>query len=296
MRRLRPVTGAEPDAATAQPSLARTAALAGIPAPAVRAYARAQLGAPAGCELGWTTFAGIGWVESQHGTLDGRHLRGDGTPSMPLVGPALDGAGAVAAIPADADGRTLHGKPVWDHAVGPMQFLPSTWAACGSDGDADGSADPQDLDDAAASAAAYVCAWGASLTGRGGRPRCSRITTTPATCAWSTRPPTPMRTGLVDRRSLGRAGPTAPWLPAGQSRRRRGAARAGLGARLLTSSVASSTIDWKSSMLIGAEPRHVTRSNRPASGTIAKPSPSICSMLSRRCRASPSRSRGAGGR
>ena len=35
----------------------------------------------------------------------------------------------------------------------------------GTDGDADGSADPQDLDDAAAAAAAYLCASGASLIG-----------------------------------------------------------------------------------------------------------------------------------
>ena len=44
-------------------------------------------------------------------------------------------------------------------------FLPSTWATWRTDGDGDGSADPQDLDDAAAAAAAYLCASGGSLTG-----------------------------------------------------------------------------------------------------------------------------------
>jgi membrane-bound lytic murein transglycosylase B len=147
--------------------LARTAARAGMPVPALRAYARAQLGAPAGCGLGWTTLAGIGWVESQHGTIGGRSLRPDGRPSAPILGPALDGTGDVAAIRPDESGTALHGDSEWEHAVGPMQFLPSTWATWAADGDADGRADPQDLDDAAAAAAAYLCADGHSLTGGG---------------------------------------------------------------------------------------------------------------------------------
>lgn len=147
--------------------VARTARDAGIPPPALRAYARAQLQALPGCRLGWTTLAGIGWVESQHGTLDGRTLRSDGRPSAPIVGPALDGVGDVAALDADADGTALHGDPQWDHAVGPMQFLPASWATFARDGDGDGRMDPQDLDDAAAAAAAYLCADGRSLVGTG---------------------------------------------------------------------------------------------------------------------------------
>ena len=58
----------------------------------------------------------------------------------------------------------LHGDPEWDHAVGPLQFLPSTWETWGRDGDGDGTADPQDLDDAAAAAAAYLCGAGQDLT------------------------------------------------------------------------------------------------------------------------------------
>ncbi len=101
------------------------------------------------------------------GTLDGRALRGDGHPSSAIIGPALDGSGDVAAIAADASGTALHGDSTWDHAVGPMQFLPSTWAAWRTDGDGDGETDPHDLDDAAAAAAAYLCADGRSLTGMG---------------------------------------------------------------------------------------------------------------------------------
>lgn len=155
-------------AASAQPAqptgvdpawVRRTALAAGIPEPAVAAYARATLGAPEGCDLGWTTLAGIGWVESHHATIDGRTVGVDGRPSTPIVGPALDGAGPVAAIPVDGG---------WDHATGPLQFITSTWERWGRDGDGDGAADPQDLDDAAAAAAAYLCGTGHDLaTGPG---------------------------------------------------------------------------------------------------------------------------------
>jgi hypothetical protein len=147
--------------------LAKTAARAGIPIPALRAYADAQLAAPARCGIGWTTLAGIGWVESQHGTLDGRRVTEDGHSSKPILGPELDGD-PFAAIPATPQSTAWHGNPDWDHAVGPMQFIPSTWKQWGTDGDADGIADPNDLDDAARTAVAYLCADGHDLgTGTG---------------------------------------------------------------------------------------------------------------------------------
>jgi hypothetical protein len=51
-------------------------------------------------------------------------------------------------------------------ALGPMQFLPSTWAMYGYDADGDGKADINDPTDAIFSAARYLCAAGA---GRGGQ-------------------------------------------------------------------------------------------------------------------------------
>ncbi|GAB3200523.1 lytic murein transglycosylase [Nocardioides hungaricus] len=144
--------------------VADTAAKAGIPAPAVRAYANAQLNEPRGCDVGWTTLAGIGWVESQHGTLGGRTLGDDGRSSTPILGPALDGTGGFAAIPATPESTAVTGDPEWDRAVGPLQFISSTWATWGADGDRDGTADPNDLDDAAYAAARYLCADGNDLT------------------------------------------------------------------------------------------------------------------------------------
>jgi hypothetical protein len=138
--------------------VATYAARTGIDSRALTAYADASLHAP--CTVGWTTLAGIGWIESGHGTVDGRPLRSDGRPVAPILGPVLDGRGKVAAIPDDQGG--------WARAEGPMQFLPSTWEQWGSDGDGDGVADPEDLDDAAYSTTRYLCASGVDLdTGAG---------------------------------------------------------------------------------------------------------------------------------
>jgi soluble lytic murein transglycosylase-like protein len=51
-------------------------------------------------------------------------------------------------------------------AVGPMQFLPATWAEYGYDANGDGVADPWDIDDALAGATHLLCANGAALPER----------------------------------------------------------------------------------------------------------------------------------
>lgn len=144
--------------------VADMSARTGIPGPALRAYANAQLGGPDGCAVGWTTLAGIGRVESEHGTLDGRTLGDDGRSSTPILGPALNGVGDVAAIRATTESSAWHGDRQWDHALGPLQFIPSTWERWGTDGDGDGVADPHDIDDAARAATHYLCADGHDLT------------------------------------------------------------------------------------------------------------------------------------
>jgi hypothetical protein len=105
----------------------------GIPERAAVAYIAAAHTAP--CRLDYRILAAIGAVESGHGTHGGAHLEDDGT----MTAKAVSYAGA----------------------QGPMQFMPSTWAAYAVDGDGDGEANINDIDDAAPSAAAYLCANGA---------------------------------------------------------------------------------------------------------------------------------------
>jgi membrane-bound lytic murein transglycosylase B len=120
------------------------------------------------CGLNWATLAGIGSVESNHGRFGDRVLGASGRPDRPIAGIPLDGSPSVATIP-DTDGGTVDGDPVWDRAVGPMQFIPSTWARWAADGDGDQVRDPQDIDDAALGAGRYLCASGPLTTARGWR-------------------------------------------------------------------------------------------------------------------------------
>jgi membrane-bound lytic murein transglycosylase B len=152
--------------------IAAVAGRTGIPARALTAYANAQLATGAiqpGCHVSWAMLAGIGWVESGHGSHGGAVLRPDGTPSVPIVGPRLDGTNGTIAVRATPEGVRLDGDIDWDHAIGPMQFLPSTWIDWGVSADG-GVPNPDDIDDAALTAANYLCANGhdlATVTGWG---------------------------------------------------------------------------------------------------------------------------------
>lgn len=141
--------------------LRRTATATGIPERALAAYGRAHLrilDEQPGCEVAWNTIAALGAVESGHGSSSGARLRADGLARPAIRGPALDG-GDFAAI-RDTDGGLLDGDATWDRAVGPLQFIPSTWADWATDGDGDGVADPNQIDDAALAAGRYLCASG----------------------------------------------------------------------------------------------------------------------------------------
>jgi hypothetical protein len=133
----------------------------------VAAAARAATTMPT-CHIGWSVLAGIGRVESDHGRFGGAVIGTDGKVRPGIHGIRLDGSGGTAAI-RDTDGGVLDGDRMWDRAVGPMQFLPGTWRAYAVDGDGDGVADPQDVDDAAATAARYLCGGGDDLSTVTGR-------------------------------------------------------------------------------------------------------------------------------
>jgi hypothetical protein len=124
------------------------------------AYVSASKGVPASCHLPVTLLAAIGEVESS--SLRGRSLDARHDVVPPVIGPALSGNGFAAIR--DTDGGRLDGDPVWDHAVGPMQFIPGTWRAWGADGNGDGVADPQNIEDATLTAARYLCAGGRDLS------------------------------------------------------------------------------------------------------------------------------------
>ncbi|RVW06743.1 murein transglycosylase [Rhodococcus spongiicola] len=115
------------------------------------------------CGLGWTTLAGIGSVESKHGTYRGASVGSDGQVDPPIRGIPLDGSPGVAEIP-DTDDGAMDGDATHDRAMGPLQFIPETWTRWGVDANGDGIVDPDNIDDAALTAARYLCARGGDLT------------------------------------------------------------------------------------------------------------------------------------
>ena len=144
--------------------LDRVAAATGIPRRALQGYAGAALASNEvrpECHLGWNTLAGIGWVESHHGTIFGGHIDDDGVTSDLIIGVPLDGDGFQQI--ADSDEGAVDGDTEWDRAVGPMQIVPTTGAAWATEANGDGVPDIHNIDDASLSAAEYLCYSGGDL-------------------------------------------------------------------------------------------------------------------------------------
>lgn len=133
---------------------AANAARTGIP-PRVAAAYHAVDGWCSG--LRWQLVAAIGSVESAHGASGGANVNDDGTVSPPIFGPSLDGRPGVMRLPIEKWIGWFGLPGPWQQAVGPMQFLPSTFSAWAVDADGDGVTNPHDIDDAAATAANYLC-------------------------------------------------------------------------------------------------------------------------------------------
>jgi membrane-bound lytic murein transglycosylase B len=136
-----------------------TASASGIPAVALAAYERAATVIDAAdhtCRMPWQLVAAIGRVESDHGRTGGNVLSDQGIDRPGIYGPVLDGTHGTVRITDTDAGRYDHDSR-FDRAVGPMQFIPSTWAIVGVDADNDGQRNPQDIYDAALGSAVYLC-------------------------------------------------------------------------------------------------------------------------------------------
>ena len=131
------------------------AAIPEIPPMAAEAYMDAVAAGETelGCQLHPAVVAAIGWVESRHGA--GR-LDPYGDANPPIIGVPLDGDGV--ALIWDSDDGVHDQDTTYDRAVGPMQFLPETWAGWGQDGNGDGMRNPQNIFDAAKATVWYLCA------------------------------------------------------------------------------------------------------------------------------------------
>jgi membrane-bound lytic murein transglycosylase B len=139
--------------------LVSTASASGIPAVALAAYQRAQTvinAADPTCHLPWELVAAIGRGESDHGRAGGNRLTNKGVATPGIYGRALDGSHGTTLI-RDTDAGQYDNDTKYDRAVGPMQFIPSTWSIVGVDADNDGQRNPQDIYDASLASAVYLC-------------------------------------------------------------------------------------------------------------------------------------------
>jgi murein DD-endopeptidase MepM/ murein hydrolase activator NlpD len=107
--------------------------------------------------LPWEALPAVGWVESRHG--QGRDDPATGQVAPPILGPPLAGHGGRALI------RDATQPDGFARALGPMQFLSTTWAAWGRV--APGRPGPPDVHnawDAIYGAAAYLCGSAGEIT------------------------------------------------------------------------------------------------------------------------------------
>lgn len=142
----------------------------GIPVTALEAYGYAARVAEVenpNCHMPWPTLAAMGQIESHHGTYRRAKLAPNGDVRPRIRGVRLDGSGGTLRI-VESDQRHLADDDGVVRAMGPMQFIPETWRLYGVDANNDGKVDVDNIDDAALSAAGYLCWTGKDLaTARG---------------------------------------------------------------------------------------------------------------------------------
>ncbi|MEV0521818.1 bifunctional lytic transglycosylase/C40 family peptidase [Streptomyces sp. NPDC050439] len=115
--------------------------------------------------MSWPILAAIAKVESNHAA--GRTIAANGDIHQPrILGVLLNGSGQggnTTTFP-DTDGGKWDGTAQGERAIGPFQFLPSTWQSNGRDGNGDKERDPHNAFDAALGAAVYLCGNGRDLS------------------------------------------------------------------------------------------------------------------------------------
>ena len=146
-------TGSDADAAIADTGARDLSAVSYL---AYRAAAAGVAERHPDCHLSAAVLAGIGRISSGHGRNEGATVDHLGRAEPVLRG--LRGAKA-----ADTDQGEIDGDPTADLAMGPMQITPAAWRSAATDGDGDGTAEPDDIFDAAATTAELLCAPGAAL-------------------------------------------------------------------------------------------------------------------------------------
>ena len=150
----------QPKPSTTGSDTAAAVSPAGIDPVLYRALTAAQAAAglqrPA-CGVDWAVLAAITETESDLARYGGAAISPDGAVAPAILGIRLDGTTPGTATIVDTDRGTLDGDTQFDRAVGPFQFIPSSWDLFARDANRDGTADPHNVHDAAAAAAEHLC-------------------------------------------------------------------------------------------------------------------------------------------
>jgi cell wall-associated NlpC family hydrolase len=155
---------------TSPSATAPVASVGGIAPRMMTAYVRAaglmSTMVPSCKGMTWELIGGIAKVESDNAA--GRTIADDGLITPSILGPRLDGSGAGGnTTPVrDTDAGKWDGDTEFDRAVGPTQFLPSTFAgyAARVRPDNPAGANPNNADDESLATALYLCGNGRDLT------------------------------------------------------------------------------------------------------------------------------------
>ncbi len=125
----------------------------------------------ASCDVDWAVLGGIAGFVSDHGrmfqpppavpltqveAIEAVSRDVESAAPVPIRGDQLDGEDGRLLI-TDSDQGEVDGDDEYDRAVGPFQFIPTTWAYYATDANGDGVADPDNLEDSAAAAAQLLC-------------------------------------------------------------------------------------------------------------------------------------------